>query len=122
MNEMPNPDVVIEDRYILTGRVSAPELYIDGVSQLLLGVPVTKLILHTVINPSQDGKPEIRKAVAQLSMPTITAIELATLILGVSKKSEDHMIQSLEQEVLVKLKELLAKINTEVPAGFIKEG
>jgi hypothetical protein len=99
-----DPDVVVNDKYILRGKLNAPEVYADGASQILLGYPMTKIYLHTVISAGDDK--ELRKVVQVLSLSTATAIELANMILAVAKKSEEFLIPSAE-EATAQMQDLL---------------
>lgn len=55
-----------------------PEVYIDGVSQVAVGVPITKLVLHSVIPPAdgQQTQPEERLARLTLNIPTAVFFEI----------------------------------------------
>lgn len=117
-----NPDVLESSHFYLTGRLAAADRYAEGLTQLFFGFPFTKMLLHTVIEPQNGSSPEIRKAVQYLTMPTVTAIELANLILSSAKQSEDQLLNDLNENVREKIRNILSNYKLENPVeGFESE-
>ncbi|MFM0115659.1 hypothetical protein [Paraburkholderia nemoris] len=49
----------------------AKEIFIDGISQMNLGVPLSKLVCHAVIHPAmKPGDIEERRVACTITMPT----------------------------------------------------
>jgi hypothetical protein len=109
-----NPDVLENDHFHLHGRLSAPNHYVEGITQLFFGYPFTKILLHTVIEPLSGDNPEIRKAEQFLSLPTVAAIEIANLILGSAKQSEEQLLKDLNENARDKVKSILSNYTSEV--------
>lgn len=117
-----NPDVLESSHFYLTGRLAAVDRYAEGLTQLFFGFPFTKMLLHTVIEPQNGSSPEIRKADQYLTMPTVTAIELANLILSSAKQSEDQLLKDLNENVREKIRNILSNYKLENPVeGFESE-
>jgi len=81
--------------FILFGRSSAPENFSEGLSYLMFGYPIVKILLHTVREPKSEDELEIRTAQQYLTMPTVAAIQLADKILSSAKKFESRLIEDL---------------------------
>lgn len=109
-----NLDIVENEQFILTGRLSVEEHFAEGLTHLFFGFPITKVLLHTIIEPQNGSSPEIRKAEQYLTMPTVTAIEFANLILATAKQSEDQLLKDMNVGAREKVKAILQnyKANT----------
>jgi hypothetical protein len=117
-----NLDELESSHFHLVGRLSAADRYADGLTQLFFGFPLTKFLLHTVIEPRNASNPEIRKAEQYLTMPTVSAIELANLILNSAKQSEDQLLKDLHESAREKVKNILSNYKLENPVeGFDTE-
>lgn len=103
-----DPDLLVNERFILQGKATAPEVYVDGASQILVGYPMTKIYFHSVVNHSDTQ--EKRKVVQVLTLSTTTAIELANLILSVAKKSNEFLLP-MSQSALDQLQTLISDID-----------
>jgi len=80
------------DGFVLD-KTAAPEIFADGVSQVLTGYPVSRVVFHTVLEPAGSGTKELRKASAILTMPTVSLIETARKLLALAKEAEDQLKQ-----------------------------
>lgn len=77
-------DLVITD--------NTPELFTDGISQLLMGFPISKLTFHSVVTPSESPEQiEQRKAVLSLAISTPVLLELCRNILFAAQSSLDQL-------------------------------
>lgn len=66
----------------LTVTNDLPELFTDGLSNLVMGNPVSKLTLHSVVAPLiNDANVEQRKAILLLTIPTPVLLEMCRNIL-----------------------------------------
>lgn len=115
MSDHVDYDTVTHENFVLSGRLSAPEVYVDGLSQMVMFGAIAKLVLHSVAFPQTSDNPEIRKAVQTLSMPVLHAVELANFILKAAKDSEDRLMRELGEEQAQKVKSMLSQISTELP-------
>lgn len=82
----------IGEGVVLTGRATAPEIYVEGVTQMLMGAPVSRLIFHTTMDSATDGDVEVRKAAVVLSLPTGALVDIALKILEAVKSNQDRYI------------------------------
>ena len=59
-----------------------PEVFTDGVSNMVMGNPISKLLFHTVTAPVGGGNEiEQRKAILRLAIPTPVLLEMCRNIL-----------------------------------------
>jgi hypothetical protein len=117
-----NPDLLENEQFLLTGRLSAASRHAEGVTQLFFGFPFTKVLLHTVIEPQSENNREIRKAEQFLTLPTVTAIELANLILGTAKQAEEQLLKDLNENAREKVRDILQNYQAHNPIqGFESE-
>lgn len=86
--------VVLQDGTQLIGRFTATEIYCDGITQLMLGSPVSRIVCHTVLEPAKSGSAEIRRVAATICMPTAALVEMALNILSAVKENEERYILS----------------------------
>lgn len=115
-------DTIKNEQFVLTGRLTAKEYFSEGLTQMFFGVPLTKLLLHTVIEPKDGDKPEIRKAQQYLTIPTVMAIEIAHIILSTAKSSEERLMNDLCMDDQKKVKELLKNFQLSgVTRGYAAE-
>lgn len=72
-----------------------PEIYADGISNLIMGGSVSKVTFHSVKawSPVLNGI-EQRKAVLQLSMPTVVLFEMCRNILFTAQTSEKDIVET----------------------------
>jgi len=79
---------------VLSGASSAPTIYADGVAQVAMGYPLSRVILHTVTASESlaEGAPEQRKAEVTIVMPTATLLEACNLLLQVARTNESELV------------------------------
>ena len=98
-----NFDVIEKDQFLMVGLLSIEENYVDGLTQIAFGFPITKLLLHTVIDPkNQQNARELRKAKQYLTMPTVAAIQLAS-----AKQSEERLLKDINENARDEVKAML---------------
>ncbi len=74
---------------------SVPEIFTDGLSQLLMGFPISKLTFHSVVtSPDSTDQIEQRKAVLSLAMSTPVLLELCRNILIAAQSSLEELTES----------------------------
>ncbi|AIO31124.1 hypothetical protein DM39_1541 [Burkholderia cenocepacia] len=66
------------------------ETYVDGISNVSMGYPLSKVMLHTIRPPEVQGQPaiEVREAVVRLVIPTGNLLEFAFNILKGAAESK----------------------------------
>lgn len=71
------------------------KIYCDGLSQLMIGYPVSRLTLHDLVerDASNPGTPEVRHLVAELVMPTAGLVEMARHILAGANLNREAMLK-----------------------------
>lgn len=120
-NEL-NPDLLENDQFLLTGRLTAPERFAEGVTQYFFGFPFTKILFHTVLEPKSEKNREIRRAEQFLTLPTVVAIELANLILSSAKQVEEPLLRDLSGDTREKVRAILQNYQANNPVeGFESE-
>lgn len=107
-------DTIAEHGFILHKHVSCEEFFVDGTTHVLLGVPNSKVLFHSVLDPAQNGKPEIRVAQARVTIPTLALVEFAKTVLFAAKQSE-HLFSTGMAEMPSKMSMMLADVS--VPTG-----
>lgn len=110
---MPSPnqyDLMEERDFVLVNRTSSPEVFVEGVSQVMMGFPLTKIVLHSVMEPKDGAEKEIRRVVQTLSMPTLAALELAKIVLSLCSQSGSQLTNMAEVEFSAKFKHLLSEV------------
>lgn len=118
MADKQGTDVLVTKNYQLTGRMSAPECFVEGASQVFFGYPITKIVFHTLVVPRTEESTEIRKAVQYLTMPTMSAIELANLILTTAKRSEAQLLADLNPSGQQKVRSILSRFQVSAVKEF----
>lgn len=77
-------DLVISD--------NMPEIFTDGVAQLLMGYPISKLTFHSVVtSPDSSSQIEQRKGILSLAMSTPVLLELCRNVLIAAQSSLDEL-------------------------------
>ncbi|WP_313035665.1 hypothetical protein [Massilia alkalitolerans] len=114
MDNLKDLNRIDTDDFILVDRLQAPEVYADGVSQILTGYPLMKILLHTVLEAGHGSQKEVRKACAMITMDTPSALDLAFDILESCKFSEADMLDSASGAMPNRLRELLDRITPEM--------
>lgn len=99
-------DTIVNDDFKLVSRLTSGEIHAEGISQMIMGMPMTKILLHTVLEPKTRGKAEVRRAVGWLTMPTGVLIEMASLILQRAKANE-ALLQNMNSDQGLRLKAML---------------
>ncbi len=70
-------------RYDLTLPDQVNEVFIDGITQMNIGIPITKLVCHTVTSPAiKPGDVEQRQANLTLTIPTLALYQFLHGLLG----------------------------------------
>lgn len=98
------------EQTILIDRYKVPEIYADGVSQILMGYPTVKLTLHSVL---ESREKEIRKACAVLTMDAPSALDMAFEIIEAFRQVKTEMLQTASTTSVEKLKKFLDRIPEE---------
>ncbi len=80
-----NFDLVIND--------DMPEMFVDGISSILMGNPISKLTFHSVRDPANPENNEIeqRKGVFLLTISTPVLLEICRSILSAAQSSIDDL-------------------------------
>jgi len=81
-----------------------PEVYADDLSHVMMGIPISKVIFHSVsssANIPANGAPprqlEVREAVLQMTMPTLALVNFAKNVLAVASQNDALVKQGLAQ-------------------------
>lgn len=81
-----------------------PTIYVEGMSQMLVGFPNSRILLHSMAQRdiTNPAAPEVRHIACELVMPTSAAIELAQNIISGLSASKPQM-ETVKLEWLSKL-------------------
>jgi len=118
MTENKDYDVLVNEKFVIKGRLTAENNYAEGVTQLFFGFPFTKVLFHSTIDPPTSNTVEIRKASQYLTLPTVTSIELANMILTAAKNSETKIMNEISGEAKSRIAAILQ--NYQVPQSTPK--
>lgn len=115
MAENTDFDTVEHNNYVLKDRLSAPEIYADGLSHFVLFGTMAKMLLHSISVPKRDEKPELRRAVVNLTMPAANAIELAHFILTAAKNAETRLLEGMDPAQAERIRDILKDMPSKLP-------
>jgi hypothetical protein len=102
--------VVKAEGFELHQIMEAPNIQIDGLSQVMVGSPMIKLVFHQLVAPSlAQGQLETRKACLILTIPMGEAVNIAESIIGNIKEAEDEL-DNLQAHQSRRLKNMLKRI------------
>lgn len=78
-----------------------PSIYVDDMSQLGIGVPVSRVLFHTLDNPpvqtAEDGSPiEQRNAALQLIIPTGSLVNFAKHVLSAASQNDENLASGFQ--------------------------
>lgn len=104
MSKHDDPNRVEVGKLVLLDRVSAPEIYADGVTQVVGGIPCSRVILHSLVEPAHGDSKEVRRAVATLVMPTAALLESALRIATTLKDAQPLLASGIEKHSAALLK------------------
>jgi hypothetical protein len=114
MNKLNDLDTSETSEYVIYNKTNAPEIYVDGMSNMMLGFHSVKMSLHSVVDSGSEETKEIRKVVATLTMDTAAAIDMAFDILESCKFAEAGLMDGAATIVPARLRALFDRI----PEGF----
>ncbi len=90
-------------RYDLFGGAAVPEVYVDGLSEIMLGAYVSRLTLHTTESLVQEGDSPVpveqRRVKLRLVLPTPTLVEIAQLVLNNVTANAGMLSAALTQNI-----------------------
>lgn len=115
---MTNPETQNPTQIVQTERLNIPSIYVEGLSQMMLGFPNSRLLMHSsaVQNSSSSSTAvETRQLTCELVMPTTAMIEMARAILDILSQNQKQF-EIAKAEWLGKLEAISQSIpNTDVP-------
>lgn len=111
MNDQANTPVQSQLPPILQGADAAPRIFVEGMSQLLLGYPLSRIVLHHSSQPPADplASGEIRQIACELIIPTIGMLDMARYIIAGASQTQDQLGQ-IHNDFGVKLGEMIASV------------
>src|SRR5579859_5876757 len=86
------------------------ELGVDGISNALIGFPVSKVVFHVVTLPKPDSPVEQRKAVTTITINTLALIQFCQQTLTAFASSREKLEGAAEQ-FAVRLREMASSIS-----------
>lgn len=78
---------------------SVPSIYVEGVSQMLIGFPNSRMMLHSLSqkDPSKADAPEIRTMACELIIPTAAMLEMARGILSTMSVNKEALDAAMNE-------------------------
>lgn len=74
---------------------STPEYFVEGISEGLLGVPLSKLTFHAVDGVDSKGV-EQRSSTVRLVIPTVALLEMCRNLLAQGVLAKDQFVQGFD--------------------------
>ena len=110
MAEMNNQDSRPKKARIVKA-FNMPTIYAEGLSQIMIGVPMSRLMLHSLVQRADDRETteDVHQIACELVMPTPALIETAKAILTSLSESKAEL-QGVNMEWVQKANELLDSI------------
>jgi hypothetical protein len=115
---MTHPETQNPTQIVQTDRPNIPSIYAEGLSQMMLGFPNSRLLMHSsaVQNSTSSATVETRQLTCELVMPTTAMIEMARAILDILSQNQKQF-EIAKAEWLGKLDAISQSIqNADVPA------
>lgn len=98
-------------KFDVTVSDSMPEIFTDGVSNMVMGNPVSKLTFHSVTVPVHGSNDvEQRKGVVRLVIPTPVLLEMCRNVLFAAQSSIDSYSEGGKQ-LDAKLKSIMSGVS-----------
>jgi hypothetical protein len=86
-----------------------PELFVDGISQIAVGMPVTRILFHAVIPPQEVGE-KVEQRVAKLSL-VIPTPALMELIANVASNTSADVVTSTNAAISTYTAQTMIQMN-----------
>ena len=93
-----------------------PSFYVEGVSQMMVGFPISRLMLYTLAekNEIDPTKEEVRHIACELIMPTSALIEMAQNIIS-SLSRNKSLLENAKSEWSGKIDNLISTLSGTQP-------
>lgn len=102
-------DVFEDEKSVQFGSFSAPNVFADGVSQFMLGVPMSKLVFYSVYGEDEKGR-EIRKAVQVINIPTTSLLQFVGSLQIAVGESQGQLLEMSESEHVSIMKKMISRV------------
>ena len=90
---MPTP-IAIEPSFVIEIKDNCDAIYSDGVAQVAIGFPVSKIFFFQSHQPvGSDGPKEIRRVTHTVTIPTVRLVEACKHVLGAVKSVEEQLVR-----------------------------
>ncbi len=86
-----------------------PELFADGISQIHLGMPVSRILFHAVIPPQESGE-KVEQRIAKLSL-VIPTNSLLDLVVNIATNTSSEVVTSTNAAVSAFTAQVAAQMN-----------
>jgi len=106
--ENANFDLLISD--------NMPEFFTDGVSQFLMGYPISKLTFHSVMTTLDSDEVEQRKGVLNLTMSTPVLLEFCKNVLFSAQSSVNEFSEG-GKKVDANMRKIMEGVTISMPAS-----
>lgn len=86
-----------------------PEIYVDGISQAIIGAPISKLVFHSISTQTEEQSAEgveNRIVATQIAIPTHQLLAVCQMVVHALKANEQSL-NSHYEKLTSQLKEIL---------------
>lgn len=103
-------------QYDLTVDSSMPEVFSDGVSQMLMGAGVSKLVFHSVSKPVFPGEENVeqRNGVLRLIIPTGALLEFCKQVIATAQTNVDALSEAGKQ-IDLQIRSVIGSVEIDKP-------
>lgn len=77
----------------------APEVFVEGISEIQVGMPITRILFHSVTQPANKDNDSIEQRITRLSL-VIPTSALFEFIGSMVKQTTDEAIDVTEQAIV----------------------
>lgn len=103
-----------------------PSIYVEGLTQISVGFPNSRLVLHSLVERTGEGSEsqENRRIACELILPTASAIEIAQLLINQLASNKDMLRKTGRDwsEKIDTLFESLERVEVMKPVATDKKG
>lgn len=73
-----------------------PQIYADGIGQVMVGMPVSKLVFHRTVNTNPNN--DVDRPVAVVTMPTAAILEFVLAFNDMAKSHGTGLLNALDEQ------------------------
>lgn len=114
-----------EPKTRLVRSLSTPTVYAEGISQMLLGFPMSRVMLHSLVherpNERTGESEQVHQVACEIVMPTPALIEMARAIINNVTTNREQMSLDGAQWMAHVNEAMSNLVYTDAPEAFIQQ-